>query len=51
MCFSKFLFDAYVPGVHAKDVNTLAWTKDGVHFRLQSILDQAAMLRIAENVK
>ena len=40
-----------VPGVHAKDVNTLAWTKDGVHFRLQSILDQAAMLRIAENVK
>lgn len=40
-----------VPGVHARDVNTLAWVKDGVHFRIESILDQAAMLRIAERVK
>ncbi len=40
---------ATIPGV--KHVNTLAWTKDGVHFRLQSILDQASMLQIAESVK
>lgn len=40
-----------VPGVHSKDVNTLVWTENGVNFRLQSVLDQATMIRIAENIE
>lgn len=40
-----------IPGT--KHVNTLAWQDPdtGVYFRLQSILDQKTMVRMAENIK
>lgn len=40
-----------LPGVHSRDVNALVWTKNGVNFRLQSVLDRDTMLRIAEHVE
>lgn len=39
-----------IPGVNSDDVNILLWTREGITFRLQSVLDRDTMIRIAENV-